>query len=162
MSPPSAKILTRRRRVNYKQTEYKNLVLKSGNSIFHAKWTSDFLLHAVRIVGNEKISRQRIVKPFIDLSTAAVASYFDYRRRPLINCVSRILRIHQWPNRRFKWSMKTSDDLRPPSSIYSHSYKFLYKQTGYRIFILKFGNSLFYAKWNLDSLLHAVRIVGNE
>jgi len=58
--------------------------------------------------------------------------------------------------------MKTSDDLRPPSSIYSHSYKFLYKQTEYKNFVLKFGNSIFYAKWTFDSLLHASRIVGNE
>ena len=98
MSPPSAKILTRRRRINYKQTEYKNFVLKFGNSIFYAKWTLDSLLHAVRIVGNEKIFRKRIVKilrPYIYLSAAAVESYFDYRSRPLINCVNWIFRINQ-------------------------------------------------------------------
>ena len=58
--------------------------------------------------------------------------------------------------------MKTSDNLRPPSSIYSHLYKFLYKQTGYKNLVRKFGNAIFYAKWTLDSLPHAVRIVGNE
>ena len=58
--------------------------------------------------------------------------------------------------------MKTSDDLRPPSSIYSHSYKFLYKQTGYKNFVPKSGNSIFYTKWTSTILLHAVRITGSE
>ena len=105
---------------------------------------------------------QKILKPFIYLSTAAVASYFDHRNRPLINCVNWIFRINQLLNRGPKWSMKNSEDLRPPSSIYSHSFKFLYEQTGYKNFVLKSGNSIFYAKWTFDSLLHASRIVGYE
>ena len=58
--------------------------------------------------------------------------------------------------------MKTPDDLRPPSSIYSHSYKSLYKLTDYKNFVPKSGNSIFHAKWTFDFLLHALRIVGNE
>ena len=105
---------------------------------YYAKWIFDSLLHTPRIVGNERISRQRIVKNFfwslwIFPSTAVVASYLDPRSRPLVNYVNRIFCINQRPNWRPKWSMKNPDDLRPPLSIYSHSYKFLRPPISHRI-----------------------------
>lgn len=103
LRPPSS-IYSHPYKSLYKQTGYKIFVQNLEMQFSTLNGPSTIPLHAIRIIGND---------------------------RPLINCVNRIFCNHLSSNQGPKGSKKTPDDQRPPSSIHSHSYKFLYKQTEY-------------------------------
>jgi len=67
---------------------------------YYAKWTFDSLLHTPRIVGNERISRQRIVKNFL---------------KPLNLPLDRRCRIISRPSQSSTCKLRESDFLHQPT-----------------------------------------------